>query len=774
MKVNKDPRNFENAIPNTLEIRMSTEIDELRGLLAEEQRLRREEQRLRREDRERTSKTSLPTFLDGLHNYLFLGLGVQQDKTQSTRGDPANATNKLRPRKLKAWDSFAKEQEDIWRLLMNSSLVEDRLFTSLHTLEETGESIRRQLVGSELDLNHFLRQTVEDHVSKIIEKLYNDPTLRQVFGLRGSIRFENHSNTLSPEQELEEGMQNIDIRGRRRSPRLAAREQSASSNTATRGPRTPPPARSSRPRADQFCVYNIPSRSSESIHRIAAYIKEYKSPHKVTLGHIYEGLEDMDIDKVVEQKEDETPKVRFHRAIAGLLVQPYDYMIRAGTEMGVLSTGEADVYLRIGEDPGTLLYHLSVPKGDVGDFTGWDPHSSVPNRLHLTAVGQSLAFTLQALKLRPRNQAWRQQAINTLPRWKVVVADILESIPDEEVPSSEYRPPRTNGVLRPSPIQLRRRRHKPIISGCQSIDAQGNSDDDQPDPHTPSRDPRIYRNIERRHPPPTHPTSTPATQGSSGENNRRYCTLKCLRGLLYGDELDQACPNFLDHGTTRHVINAKSFIKLLRHQLSKTVNADCEVLGIHGSRGALLKVTLSSHGYTVPAKCTVPEFSEYLRHEAAVYDKLRPIQGIYIPFYLGSIDLAHPYSYDGIAYLEHMMLLSPGGQPLDLALKEMSRDCLIAKMKESLSGMHRLNVLHKDPAPRNWLYNPESKKVVFFDFERAEIIDLRPILGMISPNRKRKLMPHDGLDKKLPSGFAGEINKAVQELRCWNTRATFQ
>jgi hypothetical protein len=36
---------------------------------------------------------------------------------------------------------------------------------------------------------------IEDHVSKIIEELYNDPTLRQVFGLRGSIRFENHSNT---------------------------------------------------------------------------------------------------------------------------------------------------------------------------------------------------------------------------------------------------------------------------------------------------------------------------------------------------------------------------------------------------------------------------------------------------------------------------------------------------------------------------------------------------------------------------------------------------
>lgn len=69
----------------------------------------------------------------------------------------------------------------------------------------------------------------------------------------------------------------------------------------------------------------------------------------MTLDHIYEGLEDMDIDEVVEQQDDESPKLLFRRAIAGLLVQPHDYIIRAGTEIEVLSTGEADIYLRIGE-----------------------------------------------------------------------------------------------------------------------------------------------------------------------------------------------------------------------------------------------------------------------------------------------------------------------------------------------------------------------------------------------------------------------------------------
>jgi tRNA A-37 threonylcarbamoyl transferase component Bud32 len=134
----------------------------------------------------------------------------------------------------------------------------------------------------------------------------------------------------------------------------------------------------------------------------------------------------------------------------------------------------------------------------------------------------------------------------------------------------------------------------------------------------------------------------------------------------------------------------------------------------------------------MPVKCTIPDSVAELRYEAAVYANLRPIQGIYIPLYLGSIDLVHPYSYDGIAYLKHMMLLSLGGQSLDMAIRKMNQDCLRAKIKESSSQMHHLNVLHNDPAPRNWLYNPESNTFVFVDFKRAQIVSSRPVQqGMI-------------------------------------------
>jgi hypothetical protein len=104
-----------------------------------------------------------------------------------------------------------------------------------------------------------------------------------------------------------------------------------------------------------------------------------------------------------------------------------------------------------------------------------------------------------------------------------------------------------------------------------------------------------------------------------------------------------------------HVLNQSTFLRVLRQQLFATLDSDCDTVGVHGSRGALLKVSLASHGYTFIAKSAISEFVKHLRHEATVYQQLSPIQGTYIPLYLGSIDLKTPYIYDGIADLVHLM-----------------------------------------------------------------------------------------------------------------------
>ncbi|RYN85195.1 hypothetical protein AA0119_g13313, partial [Alternaria tenuissima] len=198
----------------------------------EEQRKREEAERKREEAEqaqeratEKTRKTALPEFLDACHTHLHSGLTVQTDPTLSTQGNPANANNKLRPERVVLWTDFPAQQATSWNDLMESGFASERHFTSLHTLEETGEAVQRRMMSSELDLNVFQRHTVEDQVSLIIQGMHSDRRLRRKFGLQGSVNFENHANTLSPESQLEEDMEQLTVSGtgRRRSPRLQAK-----------------------------------------------------------------------------------------------------------------------------------------------------------------------------------------------------------------------------------------------------------------------------------------------------------------------------------------------------------------------------------------------------------------------------------------------------------------------------------------------------------------------------------------------------------------------
>lgn len=130
---------------------------------------------------------------------------------------------------------------------------------------------------------------------------------------------------------------------------------------------------------------------------MAALTIEYKAPHKLTLEYIYEGLGEMELDEVVEAGEDESVAIRCYCLIAAVIMQGYSYIVRAGVEYGEIYTDKATIFLRVPDNPLTVYYYLSVPKGDVGPMTDWSEHGDQPNCLHLTAVGQVVAFTLRAL-----------------------------------------------------------------------------------------------------------------------------------------------------------------------------------------------------------------------------------------------------------------------------------------------------------------------------------------------------------------------------------------
>ena len=734
----------------------------------EEQRRRLEAEQAEQAQQKRTRKTTLPEFLDACHTYLHSRLTVQTDASLSTQGDPANANNKLRPERVLLWEDFPAQQAAIWDELMGSEFMLERHFTSLHTLKESRESIQPKMMASELDLHQFQHLTVDYPVTSIIKRLYDQQILRKKFGLKGSVQFENHANTLSPETQLEEGIGSMAVSGAqlRRSPCLQVQNQN-NSVTASRAQTAP----LSRPRADQFCVYNTSTEDSET--RVAAFITEYKAPHKLKLGYIYEGLEDMELEGVIISREADTSRDKLRRLMAAVITQAFSYMVKLGVEYGCVCTGEAYVFLRVPDDPRTVHYFLSVPKGDVGDSMGWTSDLGGTNRLHLTAVAQMLAFTLRALQTPPRSHKWRVDAASQLNTWGVMYEDVLMTISEKDAPSSEYRQPRHNEFLRMSPIRLQRM-HIPISSpSCAPPQDQHVASDEESDPDTPSRRGPSPQRLPRAQ---VTSSNSPPRQSSNKGQKGEYCTQKCLLGLIRGGLLDRSCPNVRDHGENHHQIDQPTFLTRIRQQLSEDLDTDCNSVSLPGACGVLFRIRLKSHGYVVAAKCTPIDFVHRLQYEATVYKILSPIQGIHVPVHLGNIDLITPYFYEGICELVHMMFLSFGGKRITQHLTAENRLSVTQQVDCSARAIHNLGILHRDLMPRNILWNEEIGRVMVVDFERAECVKPRLTLGTISANRKRKGEYDTRLSKCGEDGlsiFWRERNQVAYELRGLHKRHQF-
>ncbi|OQE15822.1 hypothetical protein PENFLA_c030G10051 [Penicillium flavigenum] len=385
-----------------------------------------------------------------------------------------------------------------------------------------------------------------------------------------------------------------------------------------------------------------------------------------------------------------------HRQHTGI-----SYMITAGLEFGYVCTGEAFIFLRVpGDDPSTVYYYLSAPKEDVGDTTGWTGDPSDDNRLHLTALGQVLAFTLRALQTPKRDSI------------KVHAVTFVSCTPLEALSSSE----------------------------------SGDSPDG-PNSHTPSRRPQGPRADSSALPPSSAATKSRGGRGDSSSKgkSRQYCTQQCLLGLVTRGSLDQKCPNVLDHGVDRHPISKATLIRLLDRQFFgqdlgpdvEDVEMGSESLHIHGTRGALFKVTLLSHGYTFVGKGVPIEFFEHIQHEERMYSRLRSLQEVHVPVVLGGITLRRSISYDGIVDIVHFMLMGYAGRTL-AKRHEIEPDQLIRLAEVSLHAIHGLGVLHSDPIAGNMVYNEDSGRIMFIDFERAEFQKRRPALESLSPNQKRK------------------------------------
>lgn len=448
-----------------------------------------------------------------------------------------------------------------------------------------------------------------------------------------------------------------------------------------------------------------------------ALLMDKEQPFNLRIEHLRRGLRPMNvreevIDRVVPPAgSNERRQYDAELTVVRALTRTFHRMFQAGLTYGCLTTAEAFVFLKIDytSTPLTLLYHLAEPTRDVAGNGG---------DLAYSAVCQTLDFTIMALDAASRENSQDKcaAAARNANVWLVDKSSDADTVDDtsktagRSVPASEYarsvRKTRDANDV-PSASTLSPRFSRPQVQHEMCEIAGGNAG--------------ILSSIQK-------------------SSDTRYCTHKCLLGLVTGDVLDGNCPNVELHGEVnrRHAIDHTKFLWLLRQQFQRSLVDGVVRLGMKGSTGVIFKVTLLGYGYTFVGKGTVDERVENMEHEAAVYKRLRPIQGVYVPVYLGEIDLIEletRYFYEIAAELTFFTFMSWGGsslvqkEPQSDNLKDLAEGVpddakVVRGVLESLRAINKHWVRHEDVARRNILWDARTQKVIVIDFEHAQLRDL--------------------------------------------------
>ncbi|KAG6107517.1 hypothetical protein E4U13_006918 [Claviceps humidiphila] len=370
------------------------------------------------------------------------------------------------------------------------------------------------------------------------------------------------------------------------------------------------------------------------------------------------------------------------------VTQIYHNMMESCLEFGILTTGRAIAFLHVNwDDPQTLHCHIAEPALDVA-------RASEVDAAFFSAVGQYVAFTIMALtKRRKPLQERRIRVFKTLSKW---------GLPSRLL-SAEYGDAASS------------------TKTVHSDDGKQHSAPDQPYP---------------------------------------YCSQKCLLGLVQGEFLDPDCPNVTLHcqgevgeagSLKRHPVDHAEWLRLLREQFTKSIDVGITYQGVFGAVGAFFKVTLLAYGYTFVSKGTVAGHIQHLEHEARVYERLKAIQGRYVPVFLGTIDLRtmdKDYWIYFETYVVHMMFFSWGGILFHVhragmdQLETLHEVPWIDEGVRALKAVHNEGVLHCDVRWGNVLFNSETKGIMVIDFERAELLD-----GHASGSSEKDTRKEDGLRK---------------------------
>ncbi|KAG6126223.1 hypothetical protein E4U38_007071 [Claviceps purpurea] len=584
--------------------------------------------------------STLDEYVKEYHGSLFSKLTIDPEAQHGRDATTANIRGKWQPRKVMEWTGFLSQQR------LNFSRICDvfppalRAFPRLITLEEKGKKIAP--ITDEQALARFLGDSIEEPVKNIMRELQSVDKLSRICQGEVRVDFINHAEHTKP---LE-------------------------TETTSSQPGEPVPTR--------FCICRGPSVAMASSTLL--YVWEHRAPHDLTIQHLRSALrptttfgevteETQSLAAAQDGEEVSQPSVIVEKRAKRAVTQTYHNMMESCLEFGILTTGQAIVFLHVNwDDPQTLYYHIAEPALDV---------AKAPERdaAFLSAVGQYVAFTIMTLtksrKPKPLQER-RIQVFKTLSTW---------GMPSRLV-SSEHR--------------------------------------------NAASSPKIVHNGNGK-------------QQSSPNQPYPYCSQKCLLGLVQGETLDFECPNVKHHCRSdadeagaghpdRHPVDHIEWLRLLQDQFKQSLDEGIRYESVFGARGALFKVTLLAYGYTFVSKGTVSGHIKHLEHEARVYEKLKPMQGQYVPVFLGTIDL-RTVDKDYWIYFQtkvvHMMFLSWGGFLLEQDKMEelgvLHEIDWIDEGTDTLRAVHNKGVLHCDVRWDNILYSPDTKTIMLIDFERAEL-----------------------------------------------------
>ncbi|KAG6194505.1 hypothetical protein E4U10_002859 [Claviceps purpurea] len=605
--------------------------------------------------------TTLDEYIKEWHASTFSKLTIHLDGPQR---DPSTAEilGKWQPETLKEWTTFLSEQRLILNQVYDVLSPEVRKFFCRVTIRDIGDSVGP--ITDEWDLEDFSRRHIETSMGIIMRHLQLVDTLGRVFRIDGQVDFMVHPRHANP---------------------LGIVIRSSDPNV---------------PIITRFCLCEDPSVSLDL--NTLLYVWEPKGPEDLTIQDLRAALRPTSkFGAAIFATEgpavdDALPSTAAaEKRVQHAIIETYNKMMDSCLEYGIITTGQAMVFLHFNwDDPKTLHYHIAEPRLDVA--LGPEEDAAL-----LTTLGQYIAFTIMAITKSSNKptQEQRLQIRKILP--KVGVPSVLVSLPDDgDNPSSCS------------------------LSQTREVDTEKQGQKDEQDTRT--------------------------TRSNEGAQDLPYCTQKCLLGLVRGEYLDPACPNVALHcqhredeagHLKRHPVDHTEWLRLLGEQFKHSIDEGITYQKIFGSMGALFKVTLLAYGYTFISKGTRVEHTQSLQHEAEVYQRLKPIQGVHVPVFLGAIDLQtmdkNYWIYFG-TYVVHMIFLSWGGHPLKRDLMKAVEIPWVERAEQALQALHHQGVLQRDVEWSNILGNAEVNGVMLINFDCACMIGKSTPLGQDTPEEEEE------------------------------------